>query len=752
MGASYSLLSVFYLASGVFIFLLGLTILRAGRSSSPSRATALMLFFAGVGPILSATSIILQGSLKEDAVVYRSMVDNFEYLWEFYFPSLLLFALTYPRERGPNFILLGLVLFAPYIAHLLTLMAGNSFPKVFADVSKNLPLGREVSLGGEPLELGGIGNVVSAILGTLVKIHKQLFLLVNLVYATTALVVLARSRRAHINPRTTGQLRTVLMGVTVSVVGYLLAKVAAPMAPPAASEDLSLALINFSLVAGGGSVAYAIVKQQFLGIRYVARKSLLYGAAAFLFAVVYLVVVKPVSDFFGQYSMVSKDAFETGFIILAIIAFQPVLFRTEELLEHLLLKGRDDLQTKFKNLGSELSGVASEAEIEARLDKRLRDILDAGFVRLYVDALQPRFQRLAPVLESIGDPVTRDELATLADKGRLSGFEPAPGARRLGFLGKRRGGGGAEFARTLAGEDEVLVPILKERTLVGYLALGEKAYGLKYTAEELGLLSVISNQIGVALDNIRLLRENVEKKRIEEELELARRIQSQLLPGEAPAIPGYQLTATTIPSRQVGGDLYDFELIGDERLVVIVADVSGKGIPASLLMATLHAAVNSNEDVREKPAAMMQRLNTLLYSRTSPEEFATLFYGVVELKSGVMRYANAGHDYPYVISRDGVSELAESGLVLGYVDVFPYEEKTCTIPPGGCLVLFTDGVTDVSDGDGELFGEIRLRQVLEAGGGATSRDLCAAILGAVRAFSSNGERPDDLTLVVLSRE
>ena len=101
-----------------------------------------------------------------------------------------------------------------------------------------------------------------------------------------------------------------------------------------------------------------------------------------------------------------------------------------------------------------------------------------------------------------------------------------------------------------------------------------------------------------------------------------------------------------MPSRQVGGDLYDFELVDDDSLVVVVADVSGKGVPASLLMATLHAAVNSNEDARRKPAVMLQRINALLYHSTSPEEFATVFYGVVNLERGQMRYANAGHEFP----------------------------------------------------------------------------------------------------------
>jgi serine phosphatase RsbU (regulator of sigma subunit) len=752
MSVSYTLLSVFYLACGVFIFLLGLTILRSGHSSSPTRATALMLFFAGVGPILSATSMILQSTLREDAVVYRSM-GHFEYLWEFYFPSLLLFALTYPREHrfAPPFVLLGLLLFAPYIAHLVTIMAGNSLSKTFADLSKNLPLDREFSVGERTIPLGGIGGLLSTIMATIVKLHKQLFLLVNIVYGTMALYLLSRSQQTHINPRITGQLRTVLVGITVSIIGYVLAKII-PRVAGDGSDNLSLALVNFSLVAGGGSVAYAIVKQQFLGIRYVARKSVLYAAAAVLFAVVYLTVVKPVSDFFGQYSVVSTEAFETGFIIVAIIIFQPVLFRTEEVLEQLLLKGKDDLQKKFKDLAGEISVVATEDELESRLETGFHDILDTSSVGLHLDPNEPRFQRLVPVLEPIGDPITRDELLSLGEKGQLAGVEEDVTKDRSRWPTRRRSAKGAELARSLAATAEVLVPIMKERVFVGYIALGEKTYGLKYATEELALLSVISNQIGVALDNIRLLRENVEKKVLEGELEIARRVRLRLLPSDAPAIEGYQLSASTVPSRYVGGDFYDFELVDDNRLVVVVADVSGKGIPASLLMATLHAAINSNNDVRGKPALMLGRVSNLLYHRTSDAEFATVFYGVVDLASGSLRYANAGHEFPYIVSHDGVRRLDESGIVLGCMDEFQYEERTGTIPPGGALVLFTDGVTDAATVGGERFGQERLRRVLESNGKRESSALCSMLLDEVQQFSRGGEYQDDLTLVVLHRD
>ena len=202
----------------------------------------------------------------------------------------------------------------------------------------------------------------------------------------------------------------------------------------------------------------------------------------------------------------------------------------------------------------------------------------------------------------------------------------------------------------------------------------------------------------------------------------------------------------------MGGDYYDFDIIDGDALVVVVADVSGKGIPASLLMATLRAAVNSNADARRTPAVMVSRINTLLYESTSSEEFATLFYGVVNLEDGVMRYANAGHEFPFLVSEEGVRQIGESGIVAGCVESFPYEEFSCQIPKGGTVVLYTDGITDAAAGDGENFGADRLKKVLERDGLRSASELCSSILSEVERFAKEGANLDDLTLVALKRE
>jgi serine phosphatase RsbU (regulator of sigma subunit) len=685
--------------------------------------------------------------LREDAVVYQSMVENFEYLWEFYFPSLLLFALSYPRENRilRGFAFSGFILYLPYMAHLITIMLGEGLLRDVFDAARHLPLEKDVSFGERTVSLSGVGNVISAILGTLVKLHKQLFLLVNVVYAAVALYFISSSLKRQLNPRISRQLKTVLAGLGVSTLGYVLAKVASPVV----SDNVSLALVNFALITGGGAVAYAVVKLQFLGIRFVARKSLLYGAAAVLFAAVYLLVVKPVSDYFGRYSVAGKDAFETGFIILAIIAFQPTLLRVEELLERLLLKGRDDLQVRFKNLAGKISTAGSEEELEGLLRAELEAVLDASSVKMVLVGDDARTGRLAAMLERLGEPVVKRDFFKLAEKGGVLDPEEetgeAPDDSRKARANRRAA------AAALLGADEVLVPVFRERRCVAFVSIGEKTYGLRYTTEELAQLSVISNQIGVALDNIRLLRENVEKKLLEGELEIARRIQSQLLPARSPRISGYDLSAATVPSRYVGGDYYDFDLIDDRTLTLVVADVSGKGIPASLLMATLRAAVNSNLDARKAPAEMLRRINTLLYESTSPEEFATVFYAVVDLERGMMKYANAGHEFPFLVVGKEVRQLGESGMVIGCVENYPYEESSCEIPSGGMLVLYTDGITDATSTE-ENYGEGRLRDALEQNGRRNSQDLCADILADVQRFAAGGEQLDDLTLVVLKRE
>jgi serine phosphatase RsbU (regulator of sigma subunit) len=745
MPISYTIIvSFIYLAFGVFLFLLGLAILRTGGSSPTTRSTALMLFFCGLGPILSATNTILISSLREGSVVYTSMVENFEYLWEFFFPSLLLFSLTFPRENRfiRRFGFLALLLFVPHIVHLFTIILADNSSGYISSIYDGLTDRTEISGERGKLAFAGIGNITAVLAALLIRAHRQLFSLVNIVYAVLAITFLARNVGLIISPRIYRQLKTVLIGLMVSVVTYAFTKLTPIATSRELPQNVNLGLINFSLIAGGGTIAYAVVRQQFLGIRFIVRKSILYGGMSLVFALLYLTVVKPISVFFGNYSVAGQEAFETGFIILSIIAFQPVLTRVEELLEQFLMRGTDDTRALFKILGSELRNTTTLEDLEKKLKYGLDTILGVSSTKLTFCEAHQQDDFHVKLLAEIGDPVTAQDLIKLQKKA-LDKQDGTPASESAGDTGNA--------ISELVEQHDVLVPVVSDKKCLVILALAKKSYGMRYSTEEMSLLSLLSSEIGLAIENIRLLRESVERGVMEEEMKLARSIQLKLLPAGPPALRHFDLHAVTLPSRQVGGDFYDFALLDERTLVIVVADVSGKGVPASLLVATLHAALKSNEDVQRSPGEMMARINRLLFRSTSTEQFATLFYGVVDIESGNVRYANAGHDFPIVLNGTGSHRLEQSGIVLGLLEGFQYDEHAFDIPETGGLVLYTDGLTEASAAD-IFFGEERLERLLRQHSSESAEQVCRAVLSEVSSFAGENETQDDLTLLVLKRK
>jgi sigma-B regulation protein RsbU (phosphoserine phosphatase) len=416
--------------------------------------------------------------------------------------------------------------------------------------------------------------------------------------------------------------------------------------------------------------------------------------------------------------------------------------RAEAILERALVRGRGSIPRRFKLLGDSVAAAGTYEALDDAVVRGLRDALDATDVRLTM--LENIGDPLATALADIGEPVRRAEL--------LRVHTPRP-RRRL--MRRALPAIDTTTAPQLAADQlparvDLFVPVMQDRRCSAYVALGEKVYGLGYGVEEMGHLAVLSTQIGAALQNIRLLKESVERKVFEEELRIARQIQMKMLPDQPPAVPGFGVYGVAVPSRQVGGDYYDYIVVDDRWLVLVVADVSGKGIPASLLTATLQATVRTGADAQTDPPRMLARLNRLLYQNTSASEFATAFYAVIDTHDGTMRYANAGHEFPFVVTDGRATQLAESGMVLGCLADFSYSEHVVSMPAGSALVVFTDGVTDSESRAGENYGAERLRRVLESNGASSARDLCRRVIEDVRSFG-DGENQDDLTLVVLTR-
>jgi serine phosphatase RsbU (regulator of sigma subunit)/ketosteroid isomerase-like protein len=266
-------------------------------------------------------------------------------------------------------------------------------------------------------------------------------------------------------------------------------------------------------------------------------------------------------------------------------------------------------------------------------------------------------------------------------------------------------------------------------------------------AEEWGL-----GTLGSKLRGQRLEQERIERERVEQELKVARSIQHASLPKEVPQLEGWQISPFYKPAREVGGDFYDFHLLSEERLGVVVGDATGKGVPAALVMSTtcgmLQLAARALDS--SSPGEVLAQVNETLFARIPSNMFVTCFYAILDPKSATLSYANAGHDLPYLWRGGDAKELRARGMPLGLMPGMSYEEKEIVLEPRDNVLLYSDGLVEAHDPKGEMVGFPRLRAlVAEQGEEGSLGDLC---LEKLYSFVGEGwEQEDDITLLTLRR-
>jgi serine phosphatase RsbU (regulator of sigma subunit) len=266
--------------------------------------------------------------------------------------------------------------------------------------------------------------------------------------------------------------------------------------------------------------------------------------------------------------------------------------------------------------------------------------------------------------------------------------------------------------------------------------------------DELGELAGSFNLMVADLN--RMLVEIKEKERLEGELEAARSIQMKLLPQELPHIAGYDIAAASLSAKQVGGDYYDFLRLDSNRLSFLVGDVSGKGMPAALLMANLQASLHTLSELHRSPRELISRLNRVLHANTAPEMFATFFFGLLDLETNRLRYVNAGHNAPILCGNGRLEQLCVGGLPLGIFPTADFEEGQIEMQRGESLALYSDGIVEAMDSEEREFGEERLIQLLRGGGELTADEILQSVIREVEAYC--GSPQDDVTLVIIKKE
>jgi serine phosphatase RsbU (regulator of sigma subunit) len=241
-----------------------------------------------------------------------------------------------------------------------------------------------------------------------------------------------------------------------------------------------------------------------------------------------------------------------------------------------------------------------------------------------------------------------------------------------------------------------------------------------------------------------------ERERVEQELRVARRIQQASLPKEVPEPEGWQISPYYQPAREVGGDFYDFHLLPEDRLGLVVGDATGKGVPAALVMSTTCGMLRFAAQGSSSPGQMLQGVNEVLFPNIPSNMFVTCFYGVLDPKSGHLVYANAGHDLPYLHRDRDAEELRARGMPLGLMPGMSYEEKETILHAGEAAFLYSDGLVEAHDPQGGMFGFPKLRALIAEHG--QERSLGELLLEELYSFTGEGwEQEDDITLLTLKR-
>jgi sigma-B regulation protein RsbU (phosphoserine phosphatase) len=296
---------------------------------------------------------------------------------------------------------------------------------------------------------------------------------------------------------------------------------------------------------------------------------------------------------------------------------------------------------------------------------------------------------------------------------------------------------------------ELVAPIISNTETIGVFDLESDELNA-YSEDDLQVLMLLASQVAIIIEKVMLHEQLIEKKRLEGQLEVARQVQLELLPANDPQLEGYDISAYNFPTEEVSGDYYDWVRIYDDQIGLVIADVSGKGVPAALLMAFLRASLRAATHIGYSPHISMAKVNYLLWESIERNQFVTAFYGILDVTNKTLTYTNAGHNPPILLAKNGDIRFIERGSVpLGMFRDTRYHEYYLTTEPGDVLLLYTDGVTEAQNAKDEEFGRDRLAAAAKAHRQLGARELITAVHKDVIKWTDGRGATDDVTFFVI---
>jgi len=733
--------AIYFVFGGILLFL-SYTIVRDNPRHWTNRITSMMLFFAALGPIFMAFGAIVKPTVSADAPFEDSFIYNLFYLWELFFPAFLLFSWVFPVDRLSRMKRrrLRYFIFFPQLFHLFLVLVFRNPEKVYELLEYESSEGF-LGLIMEPLSylMKWVVLGFSLLLGA----ERSLFSFINLIYLGLAIYTIFRGRAMLSDARLRKQSGMIIWGIMTAVGLYMAAFLIPALFSIEVSSNLQTLLMVLLLFIGGGSIGWSIIHHQFLDVRVIFRQSLVYTITSGILVGLYILVVGQADRFITSMFGAQTNIVNIAFIVLALILYQPIMTRLDDLIQKFFIRSRTDYRNILEQLTRRLISVFDPEQVRSVIKKTLIStmMVERVYFILFDDAIN-EYTLLAS-----------DDFPTRVILNREDRFLGAVGQRETPTLIDQL----EEFRQgsTLAYEMEkrrvhLLLPLKDADHLLGFLGLTRKTSGYMYNPEDITTLGVISNQLVTVLTNSRLYADSLEKQRLDEEMAMARQIQLDLLPKQPPQADGFAIHAYSVPSRTIGGDFYDFIPMNNGGFAMVIADASGKGLPAALLVAQIQAMLRSEVGNLNDLSRILFNVNHYVAESTSAEKYATLFYAEFDPAQRQFRYANAGHNYPILVRSDGSHKFLEKGgMLIGAFTGAEYEMDTLTLQDDDLLLFYTDGVSEAQNDTDEEYGEQRIVDYTINQRHLSPHELITGLLDEVRQFDQTDPPRDDTTLIAL---
>jgi phosphoserine phosphatase RsbU/P len=546
--------------------------------------------------------------------------------------------------------------------------------------------------------------------------------------------------------------RVILWGTVAGVLPIVLERMAVDFTGyrPSFWLDTVLVLVVFLYPL---SFAYAVVKHRVMELPVLLRRSARYVLVQRgFFVLMFMVAASAIALFTHVFSrLVHADAnlgmaLSAVFGIVLVWTSAPLVKRGTMRIDQAFFRSAYDSRIILHDLAEKTRTVSDRRQLATLLKRHVNEALHPQTLACYFDCGNGRLAAISETLEPL--PANLPVLVELARRGKA--WEVPDTGEKLAGLAPL--------------EPECLVPILdRENDLIGMLVLGQRLSEEPYSGEDKRLLESVAAQAGIALENIRLAEKMAERmeadRRIAQEMEFARQVQARLFPQKLPAMKTLEYTGVCVQARKVGGDYYDFLELRPNRLALVLADIAGKGVSGALLMANLQANLRSQYALAvDDLPRLLTSVNRLFWENTDDASYATLFFADYNDSSRKLRYANCGHLPPLLLragrSSKEVSEtpnverLGSTCTVMGLFEAWQCQIAEVELAPGDTLVLYTDGVTEATNADGEEFGESHLLDTLQSHAARPVGPLLHTVVAAVQQFSGGNDQQDDITLVI----